>query len=556
MLLTLHIKNYALIEDLRLEFSEGLNIFTGETGAGKSIIIESLGLILGERASAQAVRKGSGHCFISGQFDCSHLKALQKYLADQGLSGDGDLILRREIDAAGKSRAFVNDLPVGLATLHAIGEHLVDVHGQHEHQSLIKTTAQRHMLDRFGELEDLREEVGKSFALWRELSAQLQSQQMSAQERQRLIDLYAFQQKEIDAARLVPGEEEEIDQALPQLKNAGKLKILTDEAYQILYGTDGAVVERLSKVQRILDTVQGLGGTLAEPAETIKNTYYQIEEAARDIEHFSSNLRSDPARLNEYLDRRELINKLKRKYGQSITEVLSYREKIAAELSVLARSDENRQELERKAEQQKAMLLARCGTLSTKREKAADKLARGVEKELHDLGMKKARLSVSFTRETEPTSEGIDKIEFMFSANAGENLNPLKDIASGGEMSRAMLAIKTVLAAADDMPVLVFDEIDAGIGGPMGQIIGRKMQALSRHHQILCITHLPQIASFSNQHVRVEKETKTGRTITAVRTLAAKDKVEEIARMLSGSEITATARKHAEELITSTHKTP
>jgi len=555
MLLTLHIKNYALIEDLRLEFSEGLNIFTGETGAGKSIIIESLGLILGERASAQAVRKGAGRCFISGQFDCSRLKVLQKYLADQGLSADGDLILRREIDAAGKSRAFVNDLPVGLATLHAVGEHLVDVHGQHEHQSLIKTTAQRHMLDRFGELEDLREEVGKSFALWRELSAQLQSQQMSAQERQRLIDLYAFQQEEIDAARLVPGEEEEVDQALPQLKNAGKLKTLADEAYQILYGTDGAVVERLSKVQRILETVQGLGGTIAEPAETIKTAYYQIEEAARDIERFSSNLRSDPAQLNEYLERRDLIHKLKRKYGQSISEILAYREKIAAELSVLARSNENRQELERKAEQQKTTLLARCEMLSAKREKSSDKLARGVEKELQDLGMKKARLSVSFTRETEPTSEGIDRIEFMFSANAGENLNPLKDIASGGEMSRVMLAIKTVLAAADDVPVLVFDEIDAGIGGPMGQVVGRKMQSLSRHHQMLCITHLPQIASFSNQHVRVEKETKTGRTITAIRKLAAKDKVEEIARMLSGSEITDAARKHAEELIASTYQT-
>jgi DNA repair protein RecN (Recombination protein N) len=242
MLLTLHIKNYALIEDLRLEFGDGFNVFTGETGAGKSIIIESLGLILGERASAQAVRHGAARCSISGEFDGAQLPELARYLADQGLEGDGNLILRREVDAAGKSRAFVNDVLVGLATLHTVGEYLVDVHGQHEHQALVKTAAQRHLLDRFGGFEALCSEVAGSYEQWRRLSAQLQSQDMSAQERQRLIDLYAFQLKEIDDARLVAGEEDAIAQALPQLKNAEKLKSLGDEAYQILYGTDGSVI--------------------------------------------------------------------------------------------------------------------------------------------------------------------------------------------------------------------------------------------------------------------------------------------------------------------------
>lgn len=549
MLLSLHIKNYALIEDLRLEFNNRLNIFTGETGAGKSIIIESLGLILGERASAQEVRHGAARCSISGEFDCVKLKGLRRYLDEQGLEADDILILRREIDAAGKSRAFVNDLPVSLATLHTIGEYLVDVHGQHEHQSLIRLSSQRDMLDGFGGLEPLVADVAKQYRLWHDLVAQAQSQGISEQERQRLIDLYAFQCREIDEAKLMPGEEEAVEAALPQLKNAEKLRELGDEAYGILYGTEGAVIERLSKVQRIMDSIHALGNSLGETAETLKTAYYQIEEVARDIETFCDKLRVDPQKLNELLERQDLIHKLKKKYGATINDILAYRDKIDRELTALDGSEENRQELERKIEQQKKTLLTLCEKLSKQRQKSAAQLSAGVQKELQDLAMKKARFQVAFEKEAEPTSEGIDRLEFIFSANPGEHPQPLKNIASGGEMSRVMLAIKTVLAAADNVPVLVFDEIDAGIGGPTGQTVGRKLKILSKHHQVLCITHLPQIAAFADEHLGVEKQSKAGRTTTGVRTLSDNDRTEEIARMISGEAVTPSARKHAAELI-------
>jgi DNA repair protein RecN (Recombination protein N) len=554
MLLTLHIKNYALIDDLRLEFREGLNIFTGETGAGKSIIIESLGLILGERASAQAVRNGAGRCFISGEFDCTGSKELIRFLEEQGLSADETLLLRREIDAAGKSRAFVNDLPVSIGTLHAIGEYLVDVHGQHEHQSLMRLATQRAMLDSFGDLDPLRGEVAEHFRRWRDLAAQEQSQQMSEQERQRLIDLYDFQLREIDEAKLIPGEEEEIEQALPQLKNAEKLQSLSDEAYGMLYNTEGAVIERLSKVQRTLDTIHSLGNALTETTENLKTVYYQIEEIARDIENFRDGLQAEPGRLNELMERQDDIHKLKKKYGATISAILAYREQIGNELDVLSRNDENRQELERKIATAKETLLVLCEKLSRQRKKAAERLGHGIEKELQDLGMKKARFEVAFEKEAEPTSDGIDRLEFIFSANPGESPKSLKGIASGGEMSRVMLAIKTVLAAADNVPVLVFDEIDAGIGGPMGQVVGKKLKKLSCHHQVLCITHLPQIAAFADEHLHVAKESKAGRTNTSVRTLPKEERIEEIARMLSGAAVTPAARKHAEELIESSQK--
>jgi DNA repair protein RecN (Recombination protein N) len=554
MLLNLHIKNYALIEDLNLEFREGLNIFTGETGAGKSIIIESLGLILGERASAQAIRTGAGRCSISGEFDCAKHKDLQDYLEEQGLRENDSLIIRREIDAGGKSRAFVNDRPVSLATLAAIGEYLVDVHGQHEHQSIIRSAIQRRLLDRFGNLEKLRGEVSGLYHLWRQLIAQKQSCQMSEQERQRLIDLYHFQVTEIVKAKLLAGEEEEIERILPQLKNAEKLRALSDEAYQILYGAEDATLGRLGKVQRILESITSLGVTLPESCENLKTACYQLEEVSQEIEDFRDNLKADPGKLDELLDRQDMILRLKRKYGATIADILAYRDKTAADLAVFLQADKNRQEFDAKIDQQFQFLSESCHKLTEQRKKAGKKLSLEVEKEIADLGMKKARFAVALEKENEPTSEGMERIDFMFSANAGEEMKPLKDIASGGEMSRVMLALKTVLAKADDVPVMVFDEVDAGIGGPMGQVVGKKLGSLAKYRQILCITHLPQIAAFACHHMNVAKSHKAGRTFTNVISLTDQERLEEIARMLSGAEITPSARKNAQELIDSSLK--
>lgn len=552
MLINLSIKNYALIDELDLELAPGLNIFTGETGAGKSIVIESLNLILGERASAQLIRKGANKCFVTGAFDISKIKKLKKYLDDSGLAGEdaGSLILRREIDIAGKSRAFVNDTPAGLNTLLEIGNYLVDVHGQHEHQTLLKTASQRELLDSFAGNDKLLEDAGRLYSEWKELQAQKDSKNLSEQERTRLVDLYSFQVKEIDAAKLSPGDEEAIEQELPQMKNAEKLRELSNEAYQLLYGSEGSALEQLNKARKLLETINKLSNSLDETAGTLDSAVISAEEAADDIENFAEKLSSDPERLNELLSRQDLIYKLKKKYGSDIAEILAYREKIGRELDALTKFDQNLQELDAAIAKTFKQLSGVCERLSEARKKAGAKLSAGVESELSELGMKKAKFSISLVKESEPASEGWDRVEFLFSANQGVDAKPLKNIASGGEMSRVMLGIKTVLAKADNVPVLVFDEIDAGIGGPTGQTVGKKLKALSTHRQILCITHLPQIAAFADRHLAVEKGSQAGKTSTLIRDLAEKDRLEEIARMLSGEEITPTARKHASELIT------
>lgn len=553
MLLSLSIKNYALIEELRLEFGPGFTVFTGETGAGKSIIIESIGLLLGGRASAQAVRKGSQRCFISGEFDAGKLNELAGHLAASGLSDDGEstIIVRREIDAQGKSRAFVNDRPVTVAALETIGAYLIDVHGQNDHQSLLRPAAQRAILDRFGQTETLRADVAGKHRQWRELVAKLEAKQLSEQERERLIDLYSFQVTEIDNARLQPGEEEEIEAQLPQLKNAERLAGLSDEAYQVLYGSDGAATEMIGKALRAFENIIAITGSLAETAESLKAAASQVEDAAREVESFRDNLTADPEKLNTALERQDLISKLKKKYGSTIADILAYRDETARQLNSISGSERDRKELEAAAAKALESLTHACAKLTAARKKSAEKLGAGVEKELADLGMKKARFQASLEKLDTPTADGIDKMEFLFSANPGEDIKPLKDIASGGEMSRVMLALKTVLAKADTVPVLIFDEIDAGIGGPMGQVVGRKMSALARLRQVLCISHLPQIAAQADRHYHVAKHTAAGRTSTVVTELADTRRVEEIARMLSGDEVTQTARTHAAELIES-----
>ncbi|MBN1824566.1 MAG: DNA repair protein RecN [Endomicrobiales bacterium] len=553
MLLNLQIKNYALIDDLRLEFASGFNIFSGETGAGKSIIIESLGLILGDRASAQLIKKDSTRCFITAEFDASGNRELENLIDSSGLSAEeGSLIIRREIDASGKSRAFVNDTPVGLGLLAEIGTLLINVHGQNEHQRIIQSSHQRNLLDVFAGLEETAEKVGGAYRAYSELAAQLESKQLSEQEKARLIDLYSFQVKEIDEARLAPGEEEEIEARLPQLKNADKLKTLADDAYQILYGGDDSVTERLGKAQKAVENITSVCGGLSEEAENLKSAYYQAEEAARQIEKFSDSLRADPDELNKLLERLELIGRLRKKYGKDVSEILRYREDALKELDALQNADENRQELEKRAKKAGQELLKLCEGLSSARKKAAQKLSGLVENEIRELGMKKARVTVSVEKLDNPESHGQDRVEFLFSANPGEEPKPVKNVASGGEMSRLMLALKTVLVKEDPVPVLVFDEIDSGIGGPMGQTVGKKLKNLSLRRQVVCITHLPQIAAFSDRHFMVEKTVKSNKTCVQVKLLSQAEHAEEIARMLSGEKVTISARQHAKELIENT----
>lgn len=556
MLQTLHIKNYALIEDLTLSFGPGLIIGTGETGAGKSIIIDAIGLILGDRASAQAVRAGAPRCIVTAAFDIAGLPQVKAALSEAGFEpAPGEpLILRREVDAAGKSRAFINDAPASAGTLSSIGAHLIDVHGQHEHQRLFDPAAQRELLDGFARAGTLAGEVHAAYEQWKRLTEQKNARTVSAEEKQRLMDMYAFQVKEIDDARLEPGEEETIARALPQLKNAEKLGELAAQALQLLGGEDGAARDRLGAARKLLSSAETLGGEVASACSLLDSAYDHLDESIRDIERFAGALSTDPERLNQLLERQALIHKLTKKYGTDTTAMLAYRDARAAELAALSNDEQSAAELDRAIATALKQLVALCDRLTAARQAAGDKLAAGVTKELAGLGMKKARFSVQCGRRDEPGPDGRDDIEFLFSANVGETTGPLRELASGGELSRVMLAVKAVLARADRVPVLVFDEIDAGIGGPTGQAVGKKLAELARHHQVLCITHLPQIAAFAQEHWSVAKKTEAGRTTTAVTTLDAPARVAEIARMLSGRDVTPAAQRHAAELIQAAHQ--
>lgn len=551
MLLNLHIKNYVLIDELSLEFGEGLNIFTGETGAGKSIIIESIGLVLGDRAGAGLVRKGSERCSICAEFDISGYSALEKFLEQSALADEntGSLIIRREIDSTGKSRAFINDRPAGISTLSSVGNFLVDVHGQHEHQTLLQGKVQRELVDRFAGNENLLADTAKHYEAWRGLVAQKEANTVSTQEKERLVDLYSFQLKEITSLKPVPGEDEELEQKLPVLKNAEKLRALSSEAYDLLYGRESSAMENTGKAQKLVENIISISGSLSGSAETLKNASSLLDDALRDIDKFRGSLEADPDVLNELLTWQDQLHRLKKKYGKDIAEILAYSDKISKYLDTLTNAEKNSKELDENIKKAESSLSALCEKLSASRKKASKKLSEGVENELGALGMKRAKFSAEIMKQDSPSGQGWDSVGFMFSANTGEDSKPLKEIASGGEMSRVMLALKTVLANSDEVPVLIFDEIDAGIGGPMGQVVGSKLKTLSKHHQILCITHLPQIAAFAEKHFNVEKAADAGQTLTRVRTLAKNDRLEEVARMLSGKEITPAARKHAMELI-------
>ena len=556
MLLSIHIKNYALIEELRLEFVPELNIFTGESGAGKSIIIDALGLLLGERASAATVRKDVPRCSVTGEFDVTRLKEARACLENAGITDAGaeTILIRREVDSSGRSRAFINDQPVGIEIIKTIGEMLVDVHGQHEHQTLFHASAQRGLLDRFGGLDELVRQVRSQYQALAELRARSSAQAMSAQERERLADLYRYQKKEIEEAKLSAGEEEEIESKLPQLKNAEKLLEAGRQAHALLYDSDDSVIEKTGKAQRLVENMQAIGGAAGDALENLQKAYYLVEEAAGTLDDFMERLTLDPAALNAMLERQDLLQRLRKKYAKTVPEIIAHYETISKELDALSAGDETRQELEKSIEAAAKTFAQQCEKLTIARKKAGEKLATGVQKELSGLGMKRAVFSLKIEKEPQPGRDGQDRIEFMFSANAGEDIKPLKQIASGGEMSRVMLGLKTVLSMADRVPVLIFDEIDSGVGGPMGEVIGRKLQKLSLHHQVLCITHLPQIAAFGSQNLFVSKETKNAHTLTRVRTLSETERVEEIARMLSGAEITPSARHHAAELLTQAKK--
>jgi DNA repair protein RecN (Recombination protein N) len=555
MLLEVSVKNFSLLEDLRLEFGPGLLVLTGETGAGKSLLLDALGLVLGRRAAAGQVRRGAERLVISARFR-GRGGRLKNILNELGLvdGQEEDLLLRREVDAAGKSRSFVNDRPVNLSTLVRIGELLVFSHGQSEQQLLLRPAEQRGLLDSFGGLEGVGREVTAAFAEWQERVAERDALALSDQERAQRLDLYRFQKGELDAANVRVEEDVELETLLPQLKNGGRLRSVAEEVNGFLQVQESSAIDLVRKVSRGVETLRGLGAPLGEVSDLLEGAQVNLDEAAQRLGSYAAGIEADPARLEEVLSRMDALGKLKRKYGPTLVEVVAYRLRVTEELDRLENVEGKRQDISRRLAAAEEHLAQRSAVLSEGRRKAAKKMSGAVQKELKDVGLPHSTFQVEVeTQADRLTSWGADQVRFLFSANPGEGQSLLAETASGGELSRVMLAIESVLVRADDVPVLIFDEIDTGVGGTVGSVLGKKLAALGQGRQVLCVTHLATIAACADIHWNVEKEIKGDRTRAVVRMLSDEERPAEIARLF-GSASGARAEiglRHARELLAS-----
>ncbi|MFN3689575.1 MAG: DNA repair protein RecN [Fimbriimonadales bacterium] len=549
MLHALHIENLAIIDRLEVRFEAGLNALTGETGAGKSILIDALNLALGERADPMLIRTGAEKLRVNAVFELPDDPELRTLLDELGIEPEeGLLYLSREVQSSGRSMARINGQPVPLSAVQAIGERLVDLHGQHEHQSLLKPSRHLEFLDCWlGEPAlRLRAQTREAVLALRQAERELQALTERAREREQMLDLYRFQLDEIRNANLQQGEEEQLETEARRLMHAEKLIALAGSAYDALMQDQGAY-DLAAHASRSLTEIARIDPSVTEWGDMLESALAHMEEVARNLRAYAEQIEYDPARLEEVLARLELIKRLKRKYGDTIEAVLQYAEEAESKLQMLETQTERREVLEAQIAELQAHAATLCEQLSALRKAGAQRFAQTVQAILRELAMERAEFRVE-VRPKPMDITGADSIEFLFSANPGEPPRPLSKIASGGEMSRVMLALKTALADAAPVPTLVFDEIDAGLGGRTAYAVGEKLAELAQHCQILCITHLPQIASRATHHLAIEKHTEGDATRVQIRVLAGEARVQEIARMLTG-EPTEIALQHAQELL-------
>ena len=557
MLERLIIKNIALISSLDIELGGGLNVLTGETGAGKSIIIDSVNLVLGERASKDLIAVNQQKARVEALFSIKNNDTVKSLLDDNGLlSADDELILMREITASGKSLCRINGEVVPLATLHLIADSLVDVHGQHTHQSLLDPKKHMHMVDEFNasEIIPVRNNVTELYRAYTEAERKLNSGFVSAEERERRIDILAYQINEIETAHLYAGEEEEITAELAVLSNAERISSSLDIASDIISGDRGSLGS-VRKAADALSRISDISAVYSDIFERINSLYYELEDASYQLRDLSLSFEFSPERLNELENRMDYINSLKRKYGGSIEAVLEFMQNCKTELEEFSSSDEIRERLIKELARLKSEYFEASARLTALRNQAAQALSENVTKQLHELGMVNAQFTyVNNVSDEKLHINGSDSIEFMFSANAGEPCKPLAKVASGGELSRIMLAIKTVCADADAIPTLIFDEIDSGISGVTAIKVGEKMARIAASHQVLCITHLPQIAAYADSHFLVEKTMKNGETHSSLRQLGDEERRTELARIMGSVNADESAVKYAQELISASEK--
>ena len=560
MLQKLLIKNYALIDELRVEFGPGLNIITGETGAGKSIIIGALGLLLGERAQSDAVRQGESKAVVEGFFILP--EPVKTAVAEFAEIEGSEIIIRREVSASGRSRAFINDSPVTGQILTQIGNYMADLHGQHQHQALLNTDTHLSYLDSFGVDKDLLGKLHGSYRKFRSMEnqyKQLVERKQTARQKQELLE---FQVKQITETNPLPGEEDALEQEEKILSNAEKITGTAGHIYSMLYEQDDAVSERLSKAVSLLGTLAGIDERLETLRGECDSARILVEEISSSIQDYAAGVEFDPQRLQQVRERLGLFTLLKKKYGPTIEEVLKYCEASKNELMEIDTVEEELVSLQKEMASELACLKELCLDVSDQRKNTAALLEKQIESALYELGLLKASFSVHLSqRESESGplfvdsqgydvhQNGIDRGEFFISLNRGEQLKPLAKVASGGEISRIMLSLKTVFADTDNIPVLIFDEIDNGISGRIARVVGKKLKCVSEKHQVICITHLPQIASLGDRHYAVEKSVEGERTVTHIRRLDEEARVAEVAKLLGGEIVTETARESAKELI-------
>ena len=570
MLSELRLENYAVIFDVAVEFASGLNLLTGETGAGKSILIDALGLLLGDKASSEVIRTGADRAVVSAVFESegAALGAIEEILESNGLDAeDASLILRREIAPGGKGRVFINNQPATVSVLKQIAPHLAVIHAQNESIVHFDAAARQALLDAYAGIE--LQAVAATFASWKQIRSRIAEFERDEQDRMRLLDLWNFQCREIDEARLQSGEDDRLETEKRVLANAEKIYGAAMNAFDLLYEGSASTSSSLRAAQKQVEELARYEPKFQEAVAALESARIAVEDVGATLRDYAGGIHASPERLAELEDRLALLDRLRRKYGPTLTETIAFGDEVRRKLAEMENKDEVLRELRAKLAAAADEYKKAARSVSRKRTDAGRKLEKLVEAEINDLAMRASfRIAVEENEAQEHwTSSGINQVTYRIATNTGETMRPLEQIASGGELSRVMLALKASVEAgaaatrasvarapspakkAAAQRTLVFDEIDSGIGGRAAEAVGRKLKALSKGNQVLCVTHLPQIATFADQHYLIEKRESSGRAKTTVRLITNDERTEEVARMLSGAKLTETSRKHAEQMI-------
>jgi len=551
MLTHLYIRDFAIIDQVELELAGGMTALTGETGAGKSILVDALGLVLGDRADSSVVRHDSERAEVSATFDVTALPAFREWLNEQGIDAEDDCILRRLITREGRSRGFINNHPVPMQTLQQAGAWLVDIHGQHEHQSLLRRDVQRELLDDFAGHGKLCDELTACYYQWQALNQKWQDLHHAAADREARLDLLRYQVRELDALNPSADESNALEEEHTRLHHANRLLDTCQRALQSLYEDEGALVTQLGHTTQELEQLRRYDARLAAPLQLLNEAAIQLDEAAGELRNYIGDVDLDPRRLAEVESRMNALHDAGRKHRVEVAELAALHLRLKDELASLENSDVQLENLREEITATAQAYEALAAKLNAGRSKAAKTLGTQVSKQIHQLGMPGGRFAVDLEARAagDYSPHGMEQVEFQVSANPGQPQRPLTKVASGGELSRISLAIQVITARSVRVPTLVFDEVDVGIGGGIAEIVGQQLRTLGDSHQVLCVTHLPQVAALAHHHLQVSKQTRGGQTFTVITPLSETARCEEIARMLGGLEITKQTRAHAKEMV-------